>query len=184
MINQSKNIYAFIDNQNLNVSVQSLGWKIDWAKFRKFLKNNYGVTRAFMFIGYMPEYEDMYKFLHEAGYSVVLKPTFDMTKTRSGNGEKDKNEEKRIIKGNIDTELVLWAVKDIKKYDKAVLVTGDGDFYSLVEFLEERGKLLKLLAPSWQYSSLFNKYDQYVERLDKHRRELEYKKRIFKKQPK
>jgi hypothetical protein len=75
-----KGNHAFIDNQNLNLGIQKLGWKMDWRKFRKFLKDKYNVTEAFMFIGHMPEHEDMYLQLHDAGYLIVLKPTFDMTR--------------------------------------------------------------------------------------------------------
>lgn len=172
-------IYAFIDNQNLNATVQNLGWKIDWRKFRKFLSDRYKVTQAFMFIGYVPEFEDMYEYLHDAGFNIVLKQTFDMTKARP---EEEKSEEEkaaereRHIKGNVDTELVLWAMKELPRYSKAILVSGDGDFFSLVEYLEEQGKLLKILTPSWQYSNLFNHYENYIVRLDKCRRDLEYKK--------
>lgn len=172
----SNDVYAFIDNQNLNVTVQNLGWKIDWVKFRKFLAEKHGVTKAYMFIGYVPEYEEMYEFLHNAGYAIVLKPTFDMTRPQADEPkERNKDEEKRHIKGNIDVELVLWAMREINKYRKAILVSGDGDFYSLVEYLQDRGKLAKILTPSGHYSNLYNKYDKYVERLDQHRKQLEYK---------
>jgi uncharacterized LabA/DUF88 family protein len=176
---KQKQVYAFIDNQNLNATIQNLGWKIDWRKFRKFLRDKYQVNQAFMFIGYVPEFEDMYEYLHDAGFNIVLKQTYDMTKPRS---EEEKSEEEkaaekeRHIKGNVDTELVLWAMKELKNYDKAILVSGDGDFYSLVEYLEEQGKLGKILAPSWQYSGLFNKFEKYIHRIDKCRRELEYRK--------
>lgn len=170
--------YAFIDNQNLNATIQNVGWKIDWKKFRKFLAEKYQVKQAFMFIGYVPEYEDMYEKLHDAGFNIVLKPTFDMSRPqteekKSSNGDKDE----RHIKGNVDTELVLWAMKELENYGKAVIVSGDGDFYSLVEFLDEQGKLLKILAPSWQYSSLFKPYEKYIDRIDKNRGALEYKTR-------
>ncbi len=59
--NKKKGNYAFIDNQNLNATVQGMGWKIDWRKFRKFLSDKHGVTNAYMFIGYVPEFEDMYE---------------------------------------------------------------------------------------------------------------------------
>lgn len=178
---QQRGVYAFIDSQNLNVGTQKFGWKMNWAKFRKFLADKYGVTKAFMFIGYVPENEAMYMQIHEAGYAVVLKPTFDMTKprpevTEKPEGEKSNEpEEKKPIKGNIDAELVLWAVKEMKNYDKAIIVSGDGDFYSLVEYLDEQGKLLKLLTPSRQYSGLFNKFEKYIVRLDQFRHELEYR---------
>jgi uncharacterized LabA/DUF88 family protein len=77
---------------------------------------------------------------------------------------------------------VLWAMKDLPNYDKAIIVSGDGDFYCLVEYLDEQGKLSKILAPTGYYSSLYNKYEQYVERLDNFKRQLEYRdrrKRLF-----
>jgi uncharacterized LabA/DUF88 family protein len=175
MRGKTKQIYAFIDNQNLNVTTQNLGWKMDWRKFRKFLSDQYGVTQAFMFIGYVPENEEMYKFLHDAGFAIVLKPTYDMTKPRPEESEEEKKQkDEKKVKGNVDADLVLWVMKEMKNYDQAVIVTGDGDFYSLVEYLDEQKKLAKLLTPSWQYSHLFNKFESYIERLDKHRRELAY----------
>ncbi len=173
---RSEKIYAFIDSQNLNVSVQKFGWKMDWRKLRKHLTEKYGVTNAYMFIGYVPEFEDMYQQLHETGYLIVLKPTYDMTRMRPEETTEDKlgtePEEKKPVKGNIDADLVLWAMKEMKNYDKAILVSGDGDFYSLIEYLDTQNKLLKILTPTGHYSRLFNKYEKYIEQLDKSRREL------------
>jgi len=176
--------YAFIDSQNLNMTTQKLGWKVDWKKFRQFLTDQYGVTKAYMFIGYVPEFVEMYDFLHGLGYAIVLKPTQDLTRT-DAEKKLPENGEKKPIKGNIDAELVLWAMKELPKYDKAVIVSGDGDFFCLVEYLEQQGKLLKLLSPSNHYSRLFNAYDQYVDKLDNWRRDLSYHdKKRFNKQDK
>ncbi len=177
-------VYAFIDSQNLNVGVQKFGWKMDWQKFRKFLADKYGVTKAYMFIGYVPEFEAMYEQLHEAGYLIVLKPTYDMSRPQpelaenktpdSGQNASGEHDDKKPVKGNIDADLVLWAMKEISNYDKAILVSGDGDFYSLVEYLESKKRLYKILTPSFQYSQLYNKYEEYIERLDQYKRELRY----------
>lgn len=168
-------VYAFIDSQNLNVSTQKFGWKMDWKKFRQFLGDKYGVTKAYMFIGYIPENEQLYEQMHDAGYAVVLKPTFDMTKPRPEESENlEANEEKKPVKGNIDAELVLWAMKEMSNYDKAIIVSGDGDFYCLVEYLESKKRLKYLLAPNAHYSQLYNRYEEYIVRLDQHRRELAY----------
>ncbi len=172
-------VFAFIDSQNLNVGTQRSGWKMDWRKFRKFLADEYGVTKAFMFIGYIPENEQLYEQMHELGYAVVLKPTFDLTKPRPEmlepeKGQPQSEEEKKPVKGNIDAELVLWAMKEMSNYEKAIIVSGDGDFYCLVEYLEQKGRLSHLLAPSSHYSSLYNRYEQYVVRLDQQRRKLAY----------
>ncbi len=170
-------VYAFIDSQNLNVSTQKFGWKMDWKKFRQWLTDTYGVTKAYMFIGYIPEFESIYEQMHDAGYAVVLKPTFDMTKPRPEEAEKVEGaepEEKKPVKGNIDAELVLWAMKEMSNYDKAIIVSGDGDFYCLVEYLEAKKRLKHVLAPNAHYSQLYNRYEEYVVRLDQHRRELAY----------
>jgi uncharacterized LabA/DUF88 family protein len=181
MRRRKKGNYAFIDSQNLNVSVQKFGWKINWKKLRRFLADKYGVSKAFMFIGYVPEHEDIYEKMHEAGYAVVLKPTFDMSRPRP----EDKNpDEEKKIKGNIDADMVLWAMKEVNNYEKAVILSGDGDFFGLVEHLHQQGKLLKILTPTGQYSSLYRQFESYIERLDNHKRELAYHDRPRRQTPK
>ena len=169
-------VYAFIDSQNLNVGTQKFGWKMNWVRFRQFLADKYNVEKAFMFIGYIPENEDLYEKMHEAGYMVVLKPTFDVTRPREEEKSEDK-EDQRPVKGNIDADLVLWAMKEMSNYQKAIIVSGDGDFFSLVEYLESKGRLLNVMTPSAHYSQLYNAYDKYVVRLDKFRRDLAYRDR-------
>jgi uncharacterized LabA/DUF88 family protein len=175
---RKKGNYAFIDSQNLNVSVQKYGWKMDWKKFRQFLSANYDVTKAYMFIGYVPEYEDIYEKMHQAGYAVVLKPTFDMSRPQSEEKTHPNGEEKKV-KGNVDADMVLWAMKELPNYRQAVIVSGDGDFFGLVEYLDQQGRLNKILTPTGQYSSLYRQYEKYIERLDNHRRELAYRDRRF-----
>lgn len=168
--------YAFIDSQNLNLGIQSLGWKMDWRKFRKFLETRYQVSKAFMFIGYVPENEAMYTQLFESGYLIVLKPTVEVHHHDEPAAEgHDQPEKKPQIKGNIDTELVLYALKDINDYHKAVIVSGDGDFYSLVEYLIDRQKLQAVLAPNQRYSSLLKQFSDHVQTLDGLKRELSYR---------
>lgn len=161
--------YAFIDSQNLNLGVQRAGWKMDWKKFRQFLNDEYGVEKAFMFIGYIPDNESLYTQMQEAGYLVVLKPTVDMFMT-----EEELKDEKHVTKGNADAELVLYAMKELPNYDKAVIVSGDGDFYCIVEYLAQKKRLFKLLAPNNHFSSLYRPYAEYVVVLEKHRKTLSY----------
>jgi hypothetical protein len=129
-----------------------------------------------MFIGHVPEFEDMYVHMHELGYLVVLKPTQDSTKPKLEQGEAkaEKPEEKKPIKGNIDAELVLWAMKELKQYNRAIIVSGDGDFYCLAEYLEEVRKLGFIMTPNWQYSGLLKKFEKNIVRIDQLRRELSY----------
>ena len=175
------NNFAFVDSQNLNIGVQSHGWKIDWRKFRKMLAEKYNVTQAYLFIGYLPENEDLYTQMHDAGYLVVLKPTIDMYMTPEEKAEmakpgKDGEEPKKMItKGNVDAELVLYAVKEMPNYDKAIIVSGDGDFFGLVEYLLQQNKLLHLMAPNWKYSSLLKPFEEHIIRVDEFKRELAYR---------
>jgi uncharacterized LabA/DUF88 family protein len=164
-------VYAFIDSQNLNLGVQKVGWKMDWRKFRDYLHKEYNVSRAFMFIGYMPEHEQMYEQLHDLGYLIVLKPTVGMNMTP----EEKAKAEKALIKGNIDAELVLYAMKEMPNYNKAIIVSGDGDFYCLAEYLEQKGRLKSIMTPNRQYSSLLKPYEKYIVRVDQLRKELEHK---------
>ena len=154
--------YAFIDSQNLNLGIQSLGWKLDWRKFRQYLRNKYGVVKAYLFIGQVAGNESLYAFLQESGYILIFKPTlYHREKTKT------------IIKGNVDAELVLHAMIQYKNYQKVVIVSGDGDCYCLVELLEEKNKLLRVLAPNKHYSGLLHKYNSYIVRVDLLRNSLE-----------
>lgn len=132
MKSKEKN-YAFIDSQNLNLGIQSLGWKLSYKRFRVYLKEKYQVEVAYLFIGYMPGNQDLYSSLQERGYVLVFKPTLP-----------DKNGD---VKGNIDADLVLRAMLDYDKYDKSIIVTSDGDFYSLVKYLYKQGKLKFVMSP-------------------------------------
>ena len=140
------NNYAFIDSQNLNLSVRDQGWKLDYARFRKYLLDKYNASKAFLFIGYVEENKGLYKYLQKIGYILVYKPTLNLP------GGKPK--------GNVDAELVLYsAAIEYANYSKAVIVTGDGDFCCLIEFLKKRNKLLKLMVPNYlKYSSLLRKF--------------------------
>lgn len=164
--------YAFIDSQNLNLGVQRAGWKMNWKRFREFLADEYNVKEAFMFIGYMPENEDLYTQMHDAGYLVALKPTLDMF----ANPDEEKKDDKPPTKGNVDTELVMYVMKEMQNYDKAIIVSGDGDFYSLIEYLRDNNKLLHIMTPNWKYSTLLKPFEDYIIRLDTLKHKLAYRK--------
>ncbi|MBN1374286.1 NYN domain-containing protein [Candidatus Dojkabacteria bacterium] len=159
--------YAFIDSQNLYLGIMSTGWKIDYPRFRLYLKNKYNVSMAFMFIGQLPNNQKLYTTLQLAGFILVFKPTVRYFA--------DKRE---AVKGNVDAELVLHAAAiEYNNYKKAVIVSGDGDFSCLIQYLKEKGKLLKVLTPNHKYSCLPRKYDTYIIRLDKQVGSFGYKKK-------
>jgi uncharacterized LabA/DUF88 family protein len=121
------------------------GWKLDLKKFRIYLTEKFLVKKAYLFMGYLRENEYMYQNFRDFGYDLVFKEV-----------TKDFYEKP---KGNVDAELVLQsAAIDYGNYDKAVIVTGDGDFKCLLEFLIKRNKYEMLLVPNrLKYSNLLGK---------------------------
>lgn len=168
-------IYAFIDSQNLNLGTSKdirskkgkliyKGWKLDFKKFRVYLRDKFRVTKTFLFIGHIPQNKWLYNRLKSYGYELVFKPT---TKDTGGKP-----------KGNIDAELVLHsAALEYPKYNQAVIVSGDGDFYCLYEYLEKKKKLLRIIIPnSKNASTLLSKFQSYKTFIEYEKKKLEYKK--------
>lgn len=131
---KSENNYAFIDGQNLYLGVRELGWKLDYQRFRVYLAEKYGVKKAYLFMGYVPGNQALYKDLQEWGYLLVFKHVLI-----PNDGRKPK--------GNVDADLVLQSMIEYENYERALLVTSDGDFYSLVDYLYTQKKLERVLAP-------------------------------------
>jgi len=153
---QKPNNYAFIDSQNLNLGVRDQGWRLDFKRFRVYLEDKYHVQKAFLFIGYVTGNEHLYTSLQHAGYIVIFKPTLAI-----------KRGKKIIIKGNVDAELVLHTMIEHDNYDKAVIISGDGDFHCLVEYLVENNKLARMLIPNRKkYSKLLWKFREHLDFVD------------------
>jgi uncharacterized LabA/DUF88 family protein len=174
MVNNPETIYAFIDSQNLNLSVQKdvydkngnlkyKGWRLSFRRFFVYLQDKYKVNIAFLFIGYVKKYESLYRYLRRAGYTIIFKPTI---KFNDGNGDE--------IKGNVDAELVMHTMLEMPNYDKAIIIAGDGDYYCLIKHLESENKLLKLFIPNkFSYSSLLNEFHSYMAYVSDLRHKLE-----------
>jgi uncharacterized LabA/DUF88 family protein len=146
---KEKNI-AFIDGQNLYMGTMSdvPKWEINFPKLRKYLDEKYSVEKAYYFLGFLNEdYQELYDNIQEAGF---------ILKFREHNsamvGKK---------KGNVDSDIIFDIMKRIYKkevFDKIILVSGDGDYKMLVDFLIEEGKFKKILFPNKKFaSSLYKK---------------------------
>lgn len=167
-------IFAFIDSQNLNLGTSKdinrrrkliyKGWKLDFKKFRKYLTDKFRVKKAFLFIGYIRKNEKLYRRLRSFGYELVFKPTV------SDNEGKPK--------GNVDAELVLYsAAVEYPNYDKAIIISGDGDFYCLLDLLKKQSKLGKIIIPNIKSeSSLLRPFQKYKTFVIFDREKLELKK--------
>ncbi|MCK9186724.1 NYN domain-containing protein [Candidatus Gracilibacteria bacterium] len=124
--------YAFIDSQNLILGMQRLGWKIDYKKLQVYLKEKYKVKKIYWFTGFLSKNHKLYNFLQNTGYALIFKPV------SISEGK---------IKGNCDGDMILQAMIDFNNYEKAIIITSDGDFYSLVNYLYRKDKLEKVLSP-------------------------------------
>lgn len=163
----TNNNYAYIDSQNLNLGVSELSWRLDYRKFYVYLKEKYKVKKAYLFIGYIAENQRMYQKLQEHGYVLIFKPIL-----KNHKGE---------VKGNVDADLVLQAMRDFnnKEFNKAVIVTSDGDFYCLVEYLYQREKLAMVISPCVDKCSILlkKKAKEKIVFMDNLKKKLEYKRK-------
>ncbi len=148
MKKQQKN-YAFIDAQNLYFSIKKQWWELDYNRFFIYLRDKFWVKKVFMCIWYLPWNENLYKKLQEIWYILVLKPTLELKSW--------------VIKWNVDAELVLYTMIEYGNFEKAVIISWDWDFHCLVEYLEKKGKLERVIIPNQKkYSSLLKKFNKYL----------------------
>lgn len=147
---QANNL-AFVDGQNVYMATAKRDndpWKIDLARLRVYLANKYHVQKAYYFLGYVQEAnQELYEEIQAAGFVLVFREH-----NPAMIGKK---------KGNVDSDIIFHIMKRLykrEKFDKIVLVSGDGDYKLLVDFLIEENKLEKILFPDRsRASSLYKK---------------------------
>ncbi len=164
---------AFIDGQNLRLGTTKCGicskeknidfkditykdcscgkaWMVDMFKFRDYLKDNYNVTEAYYFLGFLNEdFQELYSELQKSGFIVVFREhSKGMTGTK---------------KGNVDTDIVFEMMKTLIEnniFEKMILVSGDGDYKKTVDYLILKNKFERILFPNGRNaSSLYNNLD-------------------------
>ena len=146
-----ENNLAFIDGQNLYMGTTKSSlksWRINLKKFRIYLQNKYKISEAYYFLGYIDEeYQNLYNTIQEAGFILNFK--------------KHKLVMLGKKKGNVDSDIIFYIMKKMYRkepFNKIVLVSGDGDYKMLVDFLIEEKKLEKIFFPYKQFaSSLYRK---------------------------
>ena len=135
---------------------------MNWKKFRIYLKEKHHVRNAYTFLGRVPEYQGLYTSLQEDGFIVVPK---EVMRTKDGK-----------IKGNVDIALTVKVWREEHNFKQAVIITSDGDFASLVRFLREKDKLLRVLSPPplGCFALLKKAVGQQIDFLNEQRHRLEY----------
>jgi uncharacterized LabA/DUF88 family protein len=158
---------AFIDGQNLHLGTSENGWRVNFRKLKIYLEENYGTTEAYYFIGYFcKDEDDLYRNLRNAGYIVVFK-------------EHDENLLAKK-KGNVDTDMVFETMKGLieeRNLSSIILISGDGDYKKLVDYLIKKRKFKKILFPNKKASSLYKTLgSEYFDYLANIKTYIEYKK--------
>lgn len=154
---------AFIDGQNLHLgtTLSDRPWKVKLSKFKIYLEKKYDVKEAYYFLGYVQDInQEIYSEIQKAGFILVFKQH-----NPAMLGKK---------KGNVDTDIVFEIMKKLYRKDnfaKIVLVSGDGDYKLLVDFLIEENKFKKILFPNKKfasslYKSLGGEYFDHLESKD------------------
>ena len=141
----NKNSVAYIDASNLKFGVEQSKWELDYKAFRSWLRDKFGVSKAILFMGLVPLNFELYNFLQSIGYDISFKPTITSKEGRT--------------KGNVDGELILRIAKDFYENNlkSTVLVSGDGDYHCIVEFLKEKRIPVSIVSPNKKYLSLLLK---------------------------
>lgn len=154
-----KHTYAFIDGQNLH---QWLSRAIDYKKFRIYLRDKYKVTKAYYFLWFQEQENHLYETLQDAWFILVFNLKGEHLKSSK--------------KWNVDTNIVFHIMKKLIEWEFqwALLISGDGDYKMVVDYLVEKKKLTKVLCPNLRFSSslyrnaknLDPKYFDYIDKKD------------------
>jgi len=165
-LNKQESNYAFIDSQNVNLSIKEQWWKLDWKKLYKHLLKKYKCKRVYIFIWFIVHNQQLYTRLQSIWYILIFKPVLELKSWKT--------------KWNVDAELVLEAMIEYNNYNKAIIITWDWDFACLVRYLKKQWKLRTLIVPNVKKYSCFLKFEAkwYIDSLTNKRVKLEYIKKV------
>ncbi len=156
----------FIDGANLYATSKSLGFDIDYKNLLKYFKSNCQLLRALYYTAIADDQEyssirPLIDWLDYNGYTMVTKPTKEFTDATG----------RRKVKGNMDIELAVDAMRLADNLDHIVIFSGDGDFRSLVSALQEKGKRVSVVStlqtqPAMIADELRRQADQFCDLAD------------------
>ena len=128
-------LMVFVDASNIIYGCNRAGWKMDFEKLIRYLKTRFGASRILYYAGLDSENKKQllfYELLQRFGYELHLVPV--------------KHFSDGTRKGDVDARLAFEAMRYYNEYEKAIFLTGDGDYFWLFEYLLENGKEISLLA--------------------------------------
>src|SRR4030042_6506428 len=121
------NTYAFVDASNIIYGTRDEGWKVDFKRLYKYLKERYQCREIYYFGGVEKNNKKQgafYRRLKLFGYELVLKPVKLYRQLGGG----------IIRKANCDVDLTFYAMRDKDKFDRGIFLSGDGDFEILLDY--------------------------------------------------
>lgn len=141
MFDPREKIALFIDGANLFAASKSLNFDIDYRKLLKAFQSRGYLLRAYYYTALIEDQEyssirPLIDWLDYNGYKVVTKPAKEFTDSMG----------RRKIKGNMDIELAIDAMEQSEVVDHLVIFSGDGDFTSLVEALQRKGRKVTVVS--------------------------------------
>ena len=160
---------AFIDGQNLHLGTLEDNWKVNLEKFRVYLKDKYKIRHAYYFLGVIEDNkQDLYDHLQKSGFIVRFKEHNQKLLTKK--------------KGNVDSDIIFEIMKNLidssEDFEKIYLVSGDGDYKKIVDYLVKKERFGKILFPNKKFaSSLYKELgNHFTDYLDKEeiRKKIEY----------
>lgn len=162
----TERIALFIDGANLYATAKSLGFDIDYKRLLGLFRQKGQLIRALYYTALAEEQEyssirPLIDWLDYNGFSMVTKPTKEFTDATG----------RRKVKGNMDIELTVDAMRLADTLDHIVIFSGDGDFRSLVAALQQRGKRVSVVStlqtqPPMVADELRRQADQFVDLAD------------------
>ena len=162
----TERIALFIDGANLYAASKSLSFDIDYKRLLALFRAKGQLVRALYYTALADDQEyssirPLIDWLDYNGYTMVTKPTKEFVDAAG----------RRKIKGNMDIELAVDAMELAEHLDHLVIFSGDGDFRSLVEALQHKGKRVSVIStlttnPPMVADELRRQADQFIELTD------------------
>jgi uncharacterized LabA/DUF88 family protein len=163
---QQERVALFIDGANLYATSKALGFDIDYKRLLAHFRQKSHLVRALYYTALAEDQEyssirPLIDWLDYNGYTMVTKPTKEFTDATG----------RRKIKGNMDIELAVDAMRLADTLDHIVLFSGDGDFRSLVGALQQKGKRVSVVStlqtqPPMVADELRRQADQFIDLAD------------------
>lgn len=162
----TERVALFIDGANLYATAKSLGFDIDYKRLLRLFRGKVFLVRALYYTAVADDQEyssirPLVDWLDYNGFSMVTKPSKEFV---DGLG-------RRKVKGNMDIELAVDAMRLAEKLDHIVIFSGDGDFRSLVAALQQMGKRVSVVStlqtqPPMVSDELRRQADQFLDLAD------------------